>query len=495
MKVSSKLALTLVLGISAVMSINAYLRVRGEVALFRADQAEDQHNEGRLLAALVKEIWRTDGEARARQLVREAQDSGSALQLDWIPLDDASTPPEREQLTPRQREALLHGREVGFMHRSALDDERRFIYVPIVAENGQPAALELSESPSPPPAYVRTSVLESLSSTLVVVLICGAFAVAMGSWFVGQPLRRLCEKARRVGEGDFTGRLGFAQRDEVGQLAAEIDAMCDRLADATTRAAAETEARITALEQLRHADRVATVGQLASGVAHELGTPLTVIAGRARMIGEGDLDAGDLRDCTRIIVEQCDRMTAIIRQLLDFSRRRRPSPGPSDAVRLVDRALELVALLAHERGVRTSFEAPGEPVMVVVDENQVLQALTNIVMNGIQSMPRGGGLVLTVRPDARLPLEHGASSGPYAAITVEDEGSGIAPDTLPHIFEPFFTTKGVGEGTGLGLSVADGIVRDHGGWIQVDTAAGRGTRFTIYLRAMTSAPESLTTIA
>jgi signal transduction histidine kinase len=483
MKLSSKLALTLVLGISAVMSINAYVRVQREVALFESDQVEDQHNEGRVLAAILRGIEGRDGEARVRQLVRDAQGSGSAVRLEWVALDAGRPPQDRGHLTAHQRAALQAGREVTLVQEDALGGARRTIYIPVLDEGAPPAALALSESPSPPASYVRTSILQSAASALLAVGICGAFAAATGSWFVGRPLRLLCEKARRVGAGDFTGRLDFPQRDEVGQLAAEIDAMCDRLAEATARAAAETGARIAALEQLRHADRVKTVGQLASGVAHELGTPLTVVAGRARMIAAGDLDARAVAECTRSIVEQCERMTGIIRQLLDFSRRREPKPGASDAVRIARRVLELVAPLADERRIVACLDGPDEPILVALDENQVLQALTNVVVNGIQAMPGGGRLALAVaRTELRPPAGRGAE-GAYVAITVEDEGGGIAPEALPHIFEPFFTTKGVGEGTGLGLSVADGIVRDHGGWIEVESTVGRGSRFAVYLRA------------
>jgi signal transduction histidine kinase len=484
MQLSSKLALTLVLGISAVMSTNAYVRVRREVALFESDQVEDQHNEGRVLATILKDIEHRDGELRVRQLVRDAEGSGSAVQLDWVALDAGHPRPERGHLTAHQREALQRGLEITLVQHDAAGDARRTIYIPVLDEGAPPAALALSESPSPPASYVRTSVLQSAISALLAVGICGAFAAATGSWFVGRPLRRLCEKARRVGEGDFTGRLDFPQRDEVGRLAAEIDAMCDRLADATARAAAESGARIAALEQLRHADRVKTVGQLASGVAHELGTPLTVVVGRARMIAAGELDARVVEECTHSIVEQCERMTGIIRQLLDFSRRRQPKPGASDAVRIARRVLDLVAPLADERGIAACLDGPEEPLMVALDENQVLQALANVVVNGIQAMPGGGRLALGVaRADARPPSGGGGAERPYVVITVDDEGAGIPPDALPHIFEPFFTTKAVGEGTGLGLSVADGIVRDHGGWIEVDSAVGRGSRFTIYLRA------------
>jgi signal transduction histidine kinase len=134
--------------------------------------------------------------------------------------------------------------------------------------------------------------------------------------------------------------------------------------------------------------------------------------------------------------------------------------------------------------VRFELDAPQEPAVAEVDEGQLQQALTNIVLNGVQAMDGGGHIRVRLRSlRATPPTTPDHVEGDYRCIEVEDEGAGIAPEHLPHIFEPFFTTKGVGEGTGLGLSVAHGIIADHGGWIDVESTPGRGTRFRVYLPA------------
>jgi len=268
-----------------------------------------------------------------------------------------------------------------------------------------------------------------------------------------------------------------------------MNQMCERLRDAQARLAAETTARMKALEQLRHADRLSTVGKMASGVAHELGTPLNVVCGRAKMIATGEVALDEARGSARAILEQGQRMAKIISDLLGFARRRGPHRTLCRLETLARDGLALLAPLAERSGVR--LEVRGHAPSVPVDGAQIQQALANLVVNGVQAMPGGG--TITVSAGQALvtpPADRNEPPGEYAYLAVRDEGSGIPPEQLPHLFEPFFTTKGVGEGTGLGLSVTYGIAQDHGGWIDVDSEVGKGSSFTLYLplKASTSEP-------
>src|SRR5690606_4302213 len=132
--------------------------------------------------------------------------------------------------------------------------------------------------------FIRTTQTAILVTTLCVVLACSLTALLLGYWFVGRPVELLRDRARRAGEGDFEGCLQLRQRDEMGELGAEIDEMCAKIAETNARLAAETEAKLAALERMRHAERLASVGRFASGIAHELGTPLNVVSARAKMI-------------------------------------------------------------------------------------------------------------------------------------------------------------------------------------------------------------------
>ena len=363
------------------------------------------------------------------------------------------------------------------------DGQRFYTYVPLRSRANPRLALEVAESLADEERYIRSSVLNNAFALCALVFIISAIAIVLGYWFVGRPMSHLTEKARRVGAGDLTGPLVLRQRDEIAEFAVEMNAMCDRLAEAHDRIGMETKERIAAIEQLRHAERLMTVGQLASGLAHELGTPLNVVLGRARMILAGDASAQECSDNARIIADQATKMTALIRQLLDFARPRgRPAFKLSISRGVAAQTVELLAPLAEKRRVKLGVTPGHDSMTVDADAAQIQQALTNLVVNAIQSMPNGGkiGLSLGAR-NVRPPADHPGKEQMYPYVEVMDEGAGIAPENLRRIFEPFFSTKDVGEGTGLGLSVTYGIIRDHGGWIHVNSTVGAGSTFTIYI--------------
>jgi signal transduction histidine kinase len=266
--------------------------------------------------------------------------------------------------------------------------------------------------------------------------------------------------------------------DEFAEVAREMNAMCGKLTEAQSRIQEEAGARIAALEQLRHADRLMTVGKLASGIAHELGTPLNVVSIRASMIASGDTSPEETTEYAQIIADASKRMARIIRQLLAFARRS-PADKSLQDVRLLARdTLELLRPLAEKSDIRLELRCDEEDTEAKVDGGELQQALTNLVVNAIHAMPDGGRIEVTIDRDRLISAQ---GERPSLRVRVRDEGLGIPAEDLPHVFEPFFTTKDVGEGTGLGLSVTHGIIEDHGGRIGVESAPGIGTSFTIHL--------------
>jgi two-component system, NtrC family, sensor kinase len=480
-KLAGKLSIALIFAVCVVMGVYAYFKTRDAIVLADVDLERTRwFCKGR--ATAVQELWREEGEARAMQFVATADRGNPTLGIRWIWVDAPAADAHGADLSDAARRTLAEGRSIT-IEREARGTLHEHTYVPMTGPGGRLAAIEYSESLEGKQTYLRKTHLGLILTTVLIALICGLVALWLGVWLVGRPVALLRDKARRIAAGDFSGRLALRQNDEIGELAAEIDAMSDRIRDAREELARETEARIAAVEQLRHADRLATIGQLASGVAHELGTPLNVIAARGKMIAGAGAWSDAVRQHARIVTEQAERMTGIIHQLLDLSRQRRPKLGRADLQRIVARTLELVSAAAASAGVNVIVEGRDTVALVEADQGQLEQALTNLVLNGIQAMPEGGRLTVRVeRRPARPQPGGGGREGEYVVLTVADEGVGIAPEDLPRIFEPFFTTKGTGEGTGLGLPVVSGIVAEHGGWIEVESAVGSGTRFRVFLR-------------
>lgn len=493
MKLARKLTITLVLCILVVMAGHAWMQWRNEVHLFQTD-LERPRRQGRAFLGTIQQVWIHEGEQRARQIVEEVASAITDVDARWVRLDAGEGAPEALRLPPDERDAVRDGHIRRVVVEEPDGSMRRYTYLPVSPNT--PDVLEVAESLDRQMTFVKTSHLGMAATTVLIALVCGANAMVMGVRLVGRPVNELRDMARRISAGDLSGRLTVRQRDEIGELAQEMNAMADQLEEAHRRVLEETQARLAALEQLRHTDRLATVGQLAAGVAHELGTPLSIVSARAALLAEGALTPADVTDNARVIGEQAQRMTGIIRQLLDFSRRRTARLGVADLQGVVARTLDLLASASNTRRVQVDFAAASTPVLARVDLSQIQQALANIVVNAIQALPEGGQLRVRVGTErVRPPHEPGAPASEWVCIAIHDDGPGIAPDDLPHVFEPFFTTKDVGQGTGLGLSVAHGIVTDHGGWIGVESAPGAGTTFRVFLPALAQTNERLDAVS
>jgi two-component system NtrC family sensor kinase len=485
MKLVQRLTFSLLLVIGTVVAIETALGVRDHLALFDKDMQRDDLEIGQVLAAAVETTWREHGEAAALELIDDAmrREPHVGIRLVFLvgPVDPKFRPngalPERNPATPEP--------VVRTVRDESHANPRFFAYVPLAIGDAREPALEVSEDLAHQREYTAGRLRRIAAAASITLVASGIVAWTVGARLVGRPIAALVEKARRIGKGDFSVPIDLPHRDELGLLAAEINTMAEQLALAAQRVASESEARIAALEQLRHAERLTTVGKLAAGLAHELGTPLNVISGRAQMIASGETaDAQETAACARIIEQQAERMTAIVRQLLDFARRRRAEKVATDLAPLLKQTLDMLEPLAAKRGVRLQGEEAAAPILARVDSSQLQQALTNLVVNAIHACKASG----CVRARAYFePVAANATGtrrgGRHAVLEVSDDGEGIPPDRLSAIFDPFFTTKGVGEGTGLGLSVAHGIVSEHGGFIEVESDVGHGSRFRIFVPA------------
>jgi two-component system NtrC family sensor kinase len=312
------------------------------------------------------------------------------------------------------------------------------------------------------------------------VPIAGTSAIA--AWLAHRglfkPLRRLLTMAKAVRAGDLSMRLAIDREDEMGRLACEMDAMCDQL-QAAKRA---SEAHIASLEQLRHSDRVATLGLLASSVAHELGNPLNVIELRAQLISSGDTATlHQAQQNALVIVEQTRRMTRIINEILSFVRTQPANITRLNLVEVLRKAIALSEHTSKKHRTHVRLDTSQAAIEIDGDADKLLQVIVNLVVNGVQAMPGGGTLRVSTGEELRPPV--GDPDGAHRRYVCVDEGLGIPADVVARIFEPFFSTKGAVGGTGLGLSVAQGIAQEHEGWISVKSQIGRGSSFKVHLPA------------
>ena len=241
--------------------------------------------------------------------------------------------------------------------------------------------------------------------------------------------------------------------------------------------------RISLEEQVRQSQRMTAVGQLAAGIAHDFNNLLTVIQGHADLLREHDDLPPAMQEDIERIFSASDRAAHLTRQLLTFSRKHAIFAQPVDLNATV---LAITHLLERTLGAHIKVHTDlAEPIPnIFVDPSMLEQAITNLALNARDAMPTGGMLTFSTRlievsaEDARNHPERRA--GEFVRLNVSDTGSGISPENITRIFEPFFTTKEVGQGTGLGLSAAHGIMKQHGGWIEVQSVLNLGTRFELF---------------
>jgi len=469
MKLVRRLTAYLLAAFAFVLAIDTWSSVQSHLALFDQDMRRDNARLARVLALEVEREWGARGERAARELLSALNEEGGGVSV-------ALVPEARARDGPRVALNTDPALAPGTARKSLLS------YAALQVPTRSPLALEVSESLAHERAYALARIQRAIGTTLAAVLASGLVAWAVGVRVVGRPIEALVAKARRVARGDFGEDLDLHPETELAMLAREMNEMAASLDAASREIAQQSAARIAAQEQLRHADRLTTVGKLASGLAHELGTPLGVISGRAKMIVTGEAaDSQEVGECARVIVAQTERMTAIVRQLLGFARRRSGEKRPVDLSALGTETVALLQPLAAKRGVELVAASPDGLVVVHADAPQIQQAVMNLVMNAIHASASGSRVQVTVRARAEGPKLTPGREGPFAAIEVEDAGAGIPAELLEQVFDPFFTTKAPGEGTGLGLSVAHGIAEDHGGWIDARSELGRGSRFRIGL--------------
>ncbi len=298
---------------------------------------------------------------------------------------------------------------------------------------------------------------------------------------ISRPIARLVQSFREVGASEIPTRVPVKGNDEFAWLLREFNGMCQRLE--TTRASLlqEQEHRRHVEAELRNAERLAGLGRLAAGLAHEIGTPLNVILGRAESVQRTEAVTPTGARHLAIIVSQTERIARIVRDMLDFARMKPRRHEAMDLRATLRTTLDLVERRCTEQRVVAELVAPDDLPLVLADPDQLQQVFLNLAANALDAMPDGGRLRIECGAARASNPERTDPPRDCVRVTVADSAGGLAPEAIKHVFDPFYTTKDAGRGTGLGLSVAYGIIEEHGGWFDVHSAPDQGTRFSVFL--------------
>ncbi|HEY5672191.1 MAG TPA: ATP-binding protein [Malonomonas sp.] len=493
MRLTLRITIAVLLGVALIFSAHSYLSIQREREQLKKNLSREARHLGESLRVMVTETWKERGEAAALNFLLRANKIHNDILVRWVWIDDQAPLNYQPRVPVSQLDALRDEETLALLAGSPEGGDFLLTYLPLLIDGGlRIGAIELTESMDELHDYVEESLRRSALVVGGMVVSSLLLMATLGSLWINRPMRRLRAQAERIGSGDFSPSPDLPGRGELAELAATIERMRGQLADARQAEEIANQEKIDTLEKLRHTERLATLGRLSAGMAHELGTPLNVISGRAKLIGSADLSAADISRSARIIGEQAERMTGIMQQLLSFARRSKTRKQPVELNAVLRAVAPLLEPAIHAQRVVLKLQESTEPLQVNADPGQLQQVLLNLSLNGIQAMPNGGELELScaVVEAPEPPEEIEKHSGRWLQLQVRDQGLGIAAEDLQHIFDPFFTTKDVGQGTGLGLSITYGIIEEHGGWINVASSPGVGSCFSVYLPEITSGAQA-----
>lgn len=478
-----RLRLILVIMIPLVLVIGVYgvLRLRAEQAELLADNRRLMGVTAKAIQITVENALRDRQISDIRRLLAEVVEGQE--QIDRIRMFDrnleptlVSNPLAIAEHIPQDtlRRVLQAGWPEWFYLRRGTQPVLYYI-VPVRGPRDEiEGALEIVQLASGVEERGRAAawdVVIRLSTLLVSVGLLTGFMLQRQ---VLRPLAALMAGIRRLGEGHTGPPLPIERADELGRVAEAFNTMAEQLEAAHRKLVEESERALELERQLRHAQTLAVAGRLATALAHEVGTPLNIISGRAEVLLQ-TLPADDRRrDELSIIVGQIDRIAGIIRSLLDTVRPDVPKIQRVDVGAVVDRLLPLLRHAARRQQVTLDADVPPALPPVLADPNQLQQLVINLVVNAIEAVSENGA----VRVEAS---EEAAGGREGVRLVVRDTGPGIAAELRGVVFDPFFTTKPPGRGTGLGLTICRDIVKEHRGRIQVEDANGGGAAISVWL--------------
>jgi len=385
------------------------------------------------------------------------------------------------------RRTLATGRPASTLMGTGKDQILRYVE-PFRWPNGRTAAVEVRHSLADVQRNFSAAVHERIVARIV-ILVCFVLAiVAVTRWSVARPIEALIRGARAVGSGDLTQRIAVQRANELGALALEFNRMAENLQRAHTALLEQSEERLRLEREVQQTQKLAAVGMLAAEVAHEVGTPLNVVAGRAEALERVIPRDHPERRHLDVIAQQTGRIASIIRSLLDYTRPRRAELRREAVPPILARVVTVLESRYRSKGARILVDLPEGLPTVMADADLLQQLFINLLGNALDASPSGGTVaVIAGSSEALLPepgraeVARGKAQGPSLEVHIVDRGSGMTAAELAHVFEPFFSTKKRGQGTGLGLPIVEEIIRAHRGEVTVRSAPGSGTEVIVRL--------------
>jgi two-component system, NtrC family, sensor kinase len=353
---------------------------------------------------------------------------------------------------------------------------------------------------------LRTSTIGIAGFSIGFILISSLLVGFFIHRLVYLPLRDLENGARRLSAGNLDQPIPVRSADEFGKLACSFNGMTDALRKSREQLrdwAHTLEQKVDMrTQELRRAqaetmrgEKLASVGLLASGVAHELNNPLTGILTFSHLVRQKMPEKSPDAEDMDLVIRETKRCAAIIKRLLDFAREKQPEKKFTDINQVIEDTVRIVERPAHLRDIEISMDLDPTLPPVWIDADQIKQVIMNMLVNAQHAVEEKGSITISTRRAATPRMTPQSSEPiPMVEITIADTGCGIPEQNLRRIFDPFFTSKDVGMGTGLGLSVSHGIIEGHGGLIEVQSTVGEGSTFSVFLplTAPAGAPESKT---
>lgn len=500
MRIATKLTLCLLLAVAAVMAGFGYIRARQERERLIAEIQQEVLVLANAIKLTVEHALRDRRPQDIQELLTEMLHPPNPVDRIRIfdrsleSINSAMTDGAAATLVPRaELEQVLTSGKTIVRYLDLAARPTVYVILPLRTRRGTAAGvLEV--------VHIATRVQRQIADAnreQVLRLSLLGLTIALVIWLtvrisIRRPIGRLVRTALAIGHGDLGRRLAMHRRDEIGQLASAFNRMAESLQAARTRSAAEAQARLELERQVHQAEKLAAVGRLASEVAHEIGTPLNIVSGRAEVIQKDLPPDHPLSRHVGTILRQIQRISGIIHQLLEYARPRRPVLRPVAAGPALTRSVELLDPLARQRRVGVEVEVPHDLPPLLADPDQLQQVLLNLMINALDATPPDGQVRLAagradLHPeDGRPRIQRGRAEGPFLTLIVSDNGRGMPRHQLEQIFEPFFSTKERRGGTGLGLAIVEDIARAHGAAIEVHSAEGAGT--TVVLRWPTASP-------